>query len=336
MAEALRPRFPRAPVPGHWRERVVALGGVRTVHPIHGAGLLRTRGEHELAIEALYEVLAREPYHVDGLNHIVGILSALGRQEALLPFRRRLHEIRCQGLGLEGAERDATILFLEAAFGAGPLPKRAPNGLIRATFDQYADFYDVRLRTHLAYRAPELVSEAVRATSQGREQGLEFLDLGCGTGLLAPLLRSNARRLVGIDLSSRMLERAHERDIYDDLHEAEFIGWLEANKHRWDVIVAADALCYVGGLGPLLDLVAARLGSMGRFVFTVERSASHATALHPTERFVHSEEHVRRVAEAAHLDVRYLVQRALRNQNGRPVDGLVVVLQRRSANATPK
>ena len=44
---------------------------------------------------------------------------------------------------------------------------------------------------------------------EGAPRGeLEIVDAGCGTGLLAPHLRPYARRLVGVDLSPKMLEKA--------------------------------------------------------------------------------------------------------------------------------
>ena len=42
-------------------------------------------------------------------------------------------------------------------------------------------------------------------------------DLGCGTGLLGLPLKSVAKRLVGVDLSGKMLERAGAKGCYDDL-----------------------------------------------------------------------------------------------------------------------
>jgi SAM-dependent methyltransferase len=43
------------------------------------------------------------------------------------------------------------------------------------------------------------------------------LELGCGTGLCAALFRPAAARLVGVDVSARMLERARARGLYDEL-----------------------------------------------------------------------------------------------------------------------
>ncbi|MBT9556746.1 MAG: methyltransferase domain-containing protein [Myxococcales bacterium] len=290
--------------------------------------MLRTKGERDLAIEALLELLGREPYHIDGLNHLVVMLSGPGHEDMARPFRRRIHELRCIGTGMPDHEHGAVIEYLEAAHGVGVTPKRMPMSLVRATFDGLADFYDWKLRTYLHYRAPELVAEAIRSTERGRDHGLDVLDLGCGTGLMGPFLRTVASRLTGVDLSERMLDRARERELYDQLIEADFMVWLEGNRHRYDVVVASDVLCYVGDLSPVMELVRARLGSRGRFVFTVEKSEVEDVSLRLTERYVHHERHIRAMAARHHFDVANFVERVLRTQNGRPVDGYVVTLER--------
>ncbi|WP_163597484.1 class I SAM-dependent DNA methyltransferase, partial [Klebsiella pneumoniae] len=66
----------------------------------------------------------------------------------------------------------------------------------------------------LDYRAPELVAEAVAASQEAGTTGLAILDAGCGTGLCGPSLRPFADRLIGIDLSRKMLERAAARGCY--------------------------------------------------------------------------------------------------------------------------
>ena len=45
---------------------------------------------------------------------------------------------------------------------------------------------------------------------------VKILDAGCGTGLCGPLLKPWARRLVGVDLSGGMLEKARALQLYDE------------------------------------------------------------------------------------------------------------------------
>jgi SAM-dependent methyltransferase len=83
----------------------------------------------------------------------------------------------------------------------------------------------------------------------GKESPRRVLDLGCGTGRISPALASEARRLLGIDLSPDMLRRARARTA--DLAS---VSLALGDVRRlpvdggWDLAVAADGL-----FGHLLD-----------------------------------------------------------------------------------
>lgn len=91
-------------------------------------------------------------------------------------------------------------------------------------------------------------------------------DLGCGTGLMGPLLRPDCGRLVGVDLSAGMCDKARARGCYDSVHVCELVEWLQAlatgggdasscgggGGRGFDLLVAADVLVYIGDLQPLL------------------------------------------------------------------------------------
>ena len=101
-------------------------------------------------------------------------------------------------------------------------------------------------------------------------KALDVLDAGCGTGLCGPLVAPYARRLVGVDLSARMLRQAEERHVYDALHKFELTAYLQDNPGAFDVIVSADTLVYFGPLEQVVVAAAAALRPGGRLVFTVE------------------------------------------------------------------
>jgi predicted TPR repeat methyltransferase len=100
---------------------------------------------------------------------------------------------------------------------------------------------------------------------------LDILDLGCGTGLCGLALAKQKRRLVGVDLSEKMLTQARARDLYDELHLGEVHAWLRgAATARFDVVIAADVLIYIGALEELFREVARVLRNGGRFGFSPE------------------------------------------------------------------
>jgi predicted TPR repeat methyltransferase len=130
------------------------------------------------------------------------------------------------------------------------------------------------MRDSLSYQAPERLQELIRAEI-GDAAGLEILDLGCGTGLAGEGLKERAARLVGVDLSSEMLELARERGIYDQLEVAEITGWLDQTTAQFDLIVCCDCLVYFGDLRPVAAGAARRLKPGGWFAFTAERGEKY-------------------------------------------------------------
>jgi predicted TPR repeat methyltransferase len=178
----------------------------------------------------------------------------------------------------------------------------------------------------LEYRAPRLVAEAIAARLQP-EGSLAVLDAGCGTGLCGPLLRPFASRLIGVDLSSGMIEKARERGIYDDLVEAELTDWLiSQTPQTYDVVACADILCYFGDLHRVLSAMGPVLRRGGLLVFTVESAEPSAAGfrIHPHGRYSHTGAHVSAALTGSSLSLLQIEDQILRLEGGTPVHGLVI------------
>ena len=91
--------------------------------------------------------------------------------------------------------------------GDGEVPARADDAYITRLFDGFADRFDEVLVERLDYRGPALVAAALARTLDAPRGDQSILDAGCGTGLLAPVLRPYARKLVGMDLQPRCWPR---------------------------------------------------------------------------------------------------------------------------------
>jgi predicted TPR repeat methyltransferase len=170
----------------------------------------------------------------------------------------------------------------------------------------------------------------------GPQPGLESaLDLGCGTGLCAPLLRTMARRLVGVDLSEKMLDKAraagsYDAGLYDELACADIVDWLEGRQAEWELVLAADVLVYIGELAPLFERVARALRPGGWFAFSVESLAAEGSAgyaITASNRYAHAPAYVRACAAAAGLKVADQRDAVLRHEHGAEVGGLLFLLR---------
>jgi predicted TPR repeat methyltransferase len=228
---------------------------------------------------------------------------------------------------LEARPEDASIRQILTALRDETPPPRASNECILQIFNDFSSHYDAKMRDNLSYQAPERLKELIRAEI-GDAGGLDILDIGCGTGLSGVGLKERAACMVGIDLSPEMIDRAREREIYDQLEIAEITEWLEQTKGQFDLIVACDCLVYFGDLQPVAALAARRLKPGGCFAFTTERGEKYPFHLTDSGRYTHHPDHMREVAAKAGLVVARLEEGFLRTERGVEVTGLLALLRK--------
>ncbi len=288
------------------------------------AGLLTQTGDPLQALEVVQPTLRRRPDHA-GLHYRLGeAWRALGEVAKAEDAWRR-----CLAL-----DPDTTLDAATALAGLAPTPdglgNTAPDTTyVRALFDRYAERFDADLLGKLAYRAPELLLDAIRALPESDET-LDILDLGCGTGLAGAAFAPLARVLAGCDLAPRMIAEARKRAVYHQLEAGDLMTVLARESGRWDLILAADVFTYLGDLGPVLAASAVALRPGGRIAATVEESRDPAgVEIMPSRRVRHTESHLRAAAAAAGLTPLSLTRAPLRTETREPVIGLVFVLERR-------
>jgi predicted TPR repeat methyltransferase len=243
--------------------------------------------------------------------------------------REEAHALIARGLAL--MPQDAELAHMAAA-AAGRSPARAASGYVAAHFDAFADSFDDVLVERLGYRLPDLICAALeRHVSPATASApLDVLDAGCGTGLCAARLRPLARRLVGVDLSERMVARARALGLYDELAVADLVAWLGNPDQAggFDAIVAADVLVYFGDLTQPLAAAAHALRRGGVLVFSTERGGGpDGYALQPSGRFSHDPRYVARVAAEAGFEELESTELSYRVERGEPVGSTLVCLR---------
>jgi predicted TPR repeat methyltransferase len=313
--------------------------------------LLRAQGRLAEAEAAYREAIRLNPDHIDAY-HNLGLLLAAARRtrEAVVCFckvttlsprhpeaRRLLAMAHCT-LG----ERDKAVAIVQewlakepdspvakhalAATSGQNVPERASDAYVETVFDGFAASFDAKL-ANLSYRAPQIVDALVQDAGVPRDKSLDVLDAGCGTGLCGPFLAPVARRLIGVDLSGRMMDLARERHVYDELVRAELTAFLEAHPRAFDLIVSADTLVYFGALDRVATAAARALKPNGHLVFTLEALGDDGPGdgycLETNGRYCHAREYVLRTLAAAGLRAS-IVGAELRMEAGAPVAGLAV------------
>jgi predicted TPR repeat methyltransferase len=127
-----------------------------------------------------------------------------------------------------------------------------------------------------------------------------------------------------------MLDKASGRGVYDDLIQAELTAYLVANPCQFDLIVAADTLCYFGELGPVTSASARALCPGGWFIFTVEaapKELSEGFCIQPHGRYSHTLEYMHNLFITEGFQFVGVQQSVLRSEGGKPVVGLIVSAQ---------
>jgi predicted TPR repeat methyltransferase len=201
---------------------------------------------------------------------------------------------------------------------------------VRALFDDYAPRFDRHLVKNLNYRGPELVHDAVRSSCTRSGRPFRFrrvLDLGCGTGLMGRALEGRFEAIDGVDLSPKMLGRAKRTHLYDQLHEADLLGFLKAAGERtFDLVTAVDVFVYLAALDEVFCGVRRVLARDGLFAFTVQASEGEGFSLGEDARFAHGAPYLRDLAAAAGFATLLFEPVSTREDHGEPVPGFVLVL----------
>ena len=207
----------------------------------------------------------------------------------------------------------------------GETPAFVPVELTTRMFDDMASTYDMHMVRGLSYHLPEQVAGQLVAAYPDRRFNL--LDLGCGTGLLGIYLGPIDGYIVGVDMSSKMLEQAAKHKVYYRFHQVNLLEALEATAdNMFDVITALDVLIYVGDLEKVIANAHRVLTPGGRLIFSCEHGdvTGPDTQLQATGRYTHTLSSATKLCKSAGFDPVETRDVELRTENLQPVDGFVV------------
>lgn len=283
--------------------------------------LLESQGRHDDALRQYLKALVIAPRNGQSRKLMGMAHYALGQlDEAAQVYREWLAE-----------EPDNPVAHhLLAACSGNQVPERASDAFVASTFDAFAQSFDEKL-ARLGYQAPALVVEAALARFPDGTDTLQVLDAGCGTGLCGPLLRPRAQRLVGVDLSSGMLEQARHRGTYDQLVHGELTEYLRSLPASFDLVISADTLVYFGGLDDVFHGMAGGLRPGGVLAFTVEAldgPGPSAYQLNPHGRYSHRRGPLEQALAAQGFTGITVEPATLRSEGRVPVLGYVVTARK--------
>jgi predicted TPR repeat methyltransferase len=281
---------------------------------------LQLKGDLPAAADLLEQAIELAPDFPSAWFTLGEIREQLGQLEAAITAFRRAREADPED------RHGATVRLMR--LGVDQLGEM-PKGYVQALFDQYAPRFEAALLGDLDYRAPQLLFKAVISVRTKAKKPAFFkraIDLGCGTGLGAGAFAKEVDHFIGIDLSPGMIEEARATGLYAELEVADMVEGLRSKPNASaELILAADAMCYVGDIAPVLAEARRVLAPGGVFTFTLETHKGESVVIGAGLRYAHAAEHVRSAIVAAGLAVAHLEQASPRNEDNEPVPGLVVV-----------
>jgi predicted TPR repeat methyltransferase len=282
---------------------------------------LQLKGDLPAAADLLEQAIELASNFTSAWFTLGEIREQLGRHEAAIAAFRRARET-------DPHDRHGAAVRL-MRLGADQLGEM-PKGYVQTLFDQYAPRFEAVLLGDLDYRAPQLLFKAVIAARVAAKKPAFFkraIDLGCGTGLGADAFAREVDHFIGIDLSRGMIEQARATGLYAELEVADMAEGLRTKPDASaNLLLAADAMCYVGDLAPVLIAAQRVLAPGGVFAFTLETHKGDGVVIGAGLRYAHAAEYVRGTVVAAGLAVAHLEQASPRNEDNEPVQGLVVVV----------
>lgn len=285
------------------------------------ARMLGTQGALERAEDICRQGLLLDPNNVALHCELGKIFSEQGKATEAAEVLQSARE-------LAGSSEE--IEYLLSSLEQNDKEFLAKQKYIRKVFDDYADTFDNHLRDKLEYRAPEMISQIAYAAGMQDNGNLTIIDLGCGTGLCGPFFRDAASRLIGVDLSAKMLEKARERRVYDELHEADIVEILQRTTNAYDVAIAADVFVYVGNIAPVFAGAATSLRSGGLLLFSVETVPNGTYVLRNSGRYGHSQDYVHTLARDHGFDTIAVKEAVIRKDSQKAVAAHIYALKKES------
>ncbi|MEP1449189.1 MAG: tetratricopeptide repeat protein [Paraglaciecola sp.] len=274
----------------------------------------------ELAIESYKKAISIDPSNLEAIKNSAKLLHKSGREKDAIILLEQY---------LKRNPTNPIAQHMLASFGAADTPERAKDDYVRQVFDRFSASFDNSLE-RLHYKVPEFINNAVIHTLDQNAVSVNILDIGCGTGLCGPLLKEYATSLTGVDLSSKMLEKAKQRNTYDELHEAELTLYMQTCNRHFDYITCADTFIYFGELRNAFKAAYHALKPAGYLIFSIERHTLNQQNYHLQlhGRYSHHKDYVQQTLRELGFEVQSIDDIVPRFESGEPVKGALVIAQK--------
>lgn len=325
----------------HYFTQVIALNNNHQEARNNLAATFLAHDRFENALIHYRELLKIDAENIEYLYNAAIALMTLGQIAEAKQFFERILTIQPQhaatynnlaALAMRSNNKSQALAYLQQAVTLNPLDHTSKhmlqaiegNSLAATTpsyaqnlFDNYAFYYDEHLQKKLQYTLPERLLTLINQSNL--KPPLDILDLGCGTGLCGEKFKSLSKKICGVDISTKMIEKARQKKLYDRLEVDNIEHFLETDQDKYDLIIAADVFPYFGDLKPLFNKITQRLLPSGLFIFTTEISENQPWQLQPNARFSHHLTYIKKLCASQNWQIHHYEKIIARHQDTQPV-----------------
>jgi len=292
----------------------------KDIEILYNLGVIETfLGEKQAAINHYHAILQIDFHYFPALNNLAVLyLEQQSFAAAKYYFQQALKQ----------KPDDKSIQYILNAISGDCSYESAPREYVEPLFDGYADHFEQHLCETLNYCVPELLKQSVMEALSIENPQWNILDLGCGTGLCGKVFEDFSKYLVGIDVSSKMIEVARQDDCYNELIAAENLEYLIDKKEIFDLITAADVFVYQGNLSAIFSACYKALLPESILAFSTEIYSGKTFAMQQTGRFCHAKCYIETLASEIGFKVLISKQVVARQQQNQPIQEYLFILQK--------
>ncbi|MBC8225532.1 MAG: tetratricopeptide repeat protein [Gammaproteobacteria bacterium] len=277
-------------------------------------------GRYNEAINYYQEVLKIDPNYLNAhINLGVINLQTNNKKTAKVHYQKAL------SLSADNAE----IKYIIAAIDQENISKykQPPSIFIKNLFDQYAPYFDHHLQNILDYKTPAAIVKMLQVELNPKENSLNILDLGCGTGLSGQALKPYSQKLIGIDISENMINYCQSKQIYDKLITAD-VNSAITEFENIDLITLVDTLPYIGDLENILTKIHQSLIPGGHVIMSTEITYDVEFKLQASARFAHNPNYISALCKKLHFKQVSQEKVELRFHQDKKINGIIFLFEK--------
>lgn len=259
-----------------------------------------------------------DPKNVDYIYRLSNFLLFRKRYDEALVLLKRIIQIGTNSINLDKV--NFCIKALE-----GKNTETAPISHIEDMFDKYAKDFDMSLVNDLQYNAPKLIIDKLFEIKKNKDFG-NVIDFGCGTGLVGEKIKDYCSRLIGVDISKKMLLEAKKKNVYNKLLNVDIITFLKNEKLNYNLFIFADVFIYVGKLNEIFQLIKSKNNVSGSLIFTIELNENKDFFLEKSGRFSHSQMYIENLANINNFKISLFQPIKLRKEFNEFIRGALIII----------